>query len=57
MTASDGSHEAERATDILREAITGGDVQTEPALDPLRARPDFQVLMMDAAYPVDPSAP
>ena len=28
--------------------------QTESALDPLRNRPDFQLLMHDLAFPADP---
>jgi hypothetical protein len=31
--------------------------RTEDALDPLRGRADFRLLMMDLAFPVDPFAP
>jgi len=30
--------------------------RTESALDPLCTRPDFQVLMMDLAFPAEPFA-
>jgi hypothetical protein len=32
-------------------------VRTESVLDPLRDRPDFQLLMMDLAMPAEPFAP
>ena len=61
MTASDGAIEAERAMDILRGIIAAGyrapALRTEAALDPLRDRPDFQLLMMDVAFPTDPFIP
>jgi eukaryotic-like serine/threonine-protein kinase len=61
ITASDGVIEAERAMDILRglfaNSYRGQGLRTEPALDPLRARPDFQLLMMDVAFPVEPFVP
>jgi eukaryotic-like serine/threonine-protein kinase len=61
MTASDGVLEAERAMDIVREIVTAGyrapALRGEPALDPLRSRPDFQILIMDAAIPGDVFAP
>jgi len=34
----------------------GDAVRTEPALDPLRDRPDFRLLMMDLATPAEPFA-
>jgi len=58
MPASKGALEAERAMHILRGAIAAGyrarAPRTEPALDRLRARPDFQLRMMDLAFPADP---
>ena len=30
--------------------------KTDPDFDPLRSRPDFQALLMDLAFPVDPFA-
>ncbi len=58
LTASDAAIEAERAMEILRrniaEGYRGPVLRTESALDPLRPRPDFQLLMMDAAFPAEP---
>ena len=50
---------ADRAMAKLTKAVAAGyrDVATlrkEPALDPLRSRPDFQALMMDLAFPANP---
>jgi hypothetical protein len=52
---------ADRAMEALRRAVAQG--YTFPAiitrdidLDPLRPRPDFQLLMMDLAMPADPFA-
>ena len=60
ITASDGAIEAERAMDILRglfgTSYRGQGPRTEPALDPLRSRPEFQLLMMDLAFASDPLA-
>ena len=60
MTASDGALEAERAMDILRRNIAAGyrgpAIRTEPALDPLRTRPDFQLLLRDVDFPAEPFA-
>ena len=44
---------------VLRRAVAAGYrnvtwMQRDPDLDPLRARPDFQILMMDLAFPPDP---
>ena len=46
---------------LLKKAVGMGflDVdtfRTESALDPLRLRPDFQLLMLDLAFPADPLA-
>jgi eukaryotic-like serine/threonine-protein kinase len=53
---------AERAMAALRRAFDAGwndmaHMNHDPDLDPLRARPDFRVLMMDLAMPADPFAP
>ena len=45
----------------LREAVTAGfrdlaHIRTDTDLDPLRSRPDFQLLMMDLAFPAEPFA-
>ena len=46
---------------MLRQANAAGyrdlaHMRSDIALDPLRARPDFQLLMMDLAMPADPFA-
>ena len=45
----------------LRRAVAMGyresdEYGREPALDPLRGRDDFRLLMMDLAFPADPFA-
>ena len=52
------SAEPQKAMTILHRAIAGGYrdrqlMQVEPGLDPLRARLDFQILMMDLAMPTE----
>jgi hypothetical protein len=59
--AAEGRAEAHRAMEWLRQAIAGGYrkptvLQTDSDLDPLRSRPDFQLLMMDLEFPYDPFA-
>ncbi len=54
--------EAAEAMDLLRRAVATGyrspsRYRNETALDPLRSRPDFRVLMMDLEFPDDPLAP
>ena len=49
------------AVATLRQAIAAGyrdlaHIRSDSLLDPLRARPDFQLLMMDLAMPADPFA-
>ena len=44
---------------VLSKAVALGyrdpkDYRTESALDPLRNRPDFQVMMMDLVFPTEP---
>jgi serine/threonine protein kinase/tetratricopeptide (TPR) repeat protein len=58
VSVSDGPREADRAMAILRRIVAQGYraplLRLEPALDPLRPRPDFQALMMDVAFPAAP---
>jgi serine/threonine-protein kinase len=53
--------DADRAVAVLRGAIAAGfrdlpALDGEPALDPLRSRPEFPLLRQDAAMPADPFA-
>jgi len=62
MLAGEAASEADAAIALLHKAVGLGyrDVdalRTEPALDPLRSRPDFQALLMDLALPDHPFAP
>jgi hypothetical protein len=58
VSASEGSSEAERAMAILRRIVGEGyhtlELLNESCLEPLHARPDFQLLMMDIAFPIEP---
>jgi hypothetical protein len=50
------------AVDLIRRSIAGGFLNDREAkghkeLDRLRSRPDFRLLLMDQAFPVDPFAP
>jgi hypothetical protein len=59
VSAAEGPVEAGRAIELLRRAVDGGlrdrgRVCNEAALEPLRLRSDFQVLLMDMAMPIDP---
>jgi serine/threonine-protein kinase len=59
VSAAEGETEATAAIRVLREAVRSGyrdasHYRTESALDPLRDRPDFRLLMMDVAFPMDP---
>jgi serine/threonine-protein kinase len=61
MTASEGRAEADRAMEWLRRAVAAGyhnvaNMRSDANLDPLRSRPDFQLLMMDLEFPDDPFA-
>jgi eukaryotic-like serine/threonine-protein kinase len=60
VSASDGPREADRAMAILRRVVAEGAraplLRVEATLDPLRDRPDFRALRMDAAFPADPFA-
>jgi serine/threonine-protein kinase len=61
MTAAEGRDEAERAMHWLRQAVAAGYrnvalMRRDADIDPLRSRPDFQLLMMDLEFPDDPFA-
>ena len=60
VSASDGPREADAAMALLRRAVSDGFrvtiLRVEPALDPLRDRPDFRALRMDVVFPADPFA-
>jgi serine/threonine protein kinase len=54
--------QAGRAMSALRQAVARGfrsldALRTDPCLDPLRERPDFQVLVLDLQLPSSPFAP
>jgi tetratricopeptide (TPR) repeat protein len=60
LTAADGDAAAERALAALRRAVAAGHrelgvVRTDPALDSLRKRPDFQKLLADLEKEVNAS--
>ena len=59
--AGEARAEADRAMATLRRAVEGGfrhvaHMRTDTDLDLLRGRPDFQALMLDAAFPESPFA-
>jgi serine/threonine protein kinase/tetratricopeptide (TPR) repeat protein len=61
VSADEGSSEADTAMAALYKAVAmgfrGGDAfRNESALDPLRNRTDFRLLMMDLAMPAEPFA-
>ncbi len=61
VSAAEGADQAEKAMAVLRQAVAMGyrnpnAYRTESALDPLRNRPDFQLLMMDLVFPTKPFA-
>ncbi len=61
VPASDAAIEADMAMPILSKAVglgyrNAGLFRTEDVLDPLRGRPDFQLMLMDLAIPEDPFA-
>jgi hypothetical protein len=52
---------ADKAMTLLHKAVAQGYRNTdamarESALDPLRPRPDFRLLMLDLPFPADPFA-
>ena len=62
LSAAEGATEAETAMALLRKAVALNyrsldDFRTQDALDPLRGRDDFRLLMMDIAFPAEPFAP
>jgi hypothetical protein len=59
MSAAQAAREADAAMTLLRKAVgmgyrNAGIFRTEAALDLLRDRDDFRLLMMDPAFPTDP---
>jgi hypothetical protein len=61
VSAAEGSEEATRAMGWLRRAVAVGyrnanEVRIESALDPLRSRDEFRLIMMDLAFPAEPFA-
>ena len=61
VSAAEGVTAAEAAMALLRKAIEMGyrdvnSLHTEDALDPLRGREDFRLLMMDLEFPPEPFA-
>ena len=61
VSAAAAASEADTAMALLAKAVTMGyrnpnAFRTESALDPLRNRPDFQILMMDLVMPTKPFA-
>jgi serine/threonine protein kinase len=59
LSPEEGEAEVAEAMILLRRAVEMGyrntaSYHTEPALDPLRSRPDFRLLMLDLAFPSDP---
>ncbi len=61
LSAAEGAAERDRAMVVLRRAVAAGYrkaylMKHDPDLDPLRGRPDFQLLMLDLAMPTYPFA-
>jgi eukaryotic-like serine/threonine-protein kinase len=62
LTAAEARAEAERAVAGVRRALDAGYREIDwirtgdPDLKPIRSRPDFQLLMLDLAFPRDPFA-
>jgi tetratricopeptide (TPR) repeat protein len=62
VSAAEGEAEADQAMALLRKAVGMGYAdadafRNDSALDPLREREDFRMLMMELAFPADPFAP
>jgi tetratricopeptide (TPR) repeat protein/tRNA A-37 threonylcarbamoyl transferase component Bud32 len=58
----DSAAQVDRALVALRRAVAAGfrdaaQIRTDSDLEPLRARPEFRLLLLDAAFPADPFAP
>jgi eukaryotic-like serine/threonine-protein kinase len=62
LTAEEGKFEGGRAVADVRRAIEAGITDLswvrsiDPALKPIRSRPDFQLLILDLAFPAQPFA-
>ncbi len=61
LSAAEGRAEADQAMTWLRKAVDGGfrplaAIRSEDVFNALRSRPDFQLLLMDLAFPQDPFA-
>jgi hypothetical protein len=61
VSAAEAAPAAEKAMQLLTQSVELGirntnEFRIESALDSLRQRPDFQLLMMDAAFPLEPIA-
>jgi eukaryotic-like serine/threonine-protein kinase len=58
VSAPEGHSEAEKAMAILRQMVDLGyhdpQLTTESSLEPLHARADFHLLLMDVAFPAEP---
>jgi hypothetical protein len=61
VSAAEGAAEAETGMTLLRKAVAMNfrvaAFRTEEALDLLRGRDDFRLLMMDVDFPAEPFAP
>ena len=62
LSADEGLAEASNAMTALRQAVAAGfhdasRLHREADFSSLRGRPDFQLLMMDLAFPPEPLAP
>jgi hypothetical protein len=61
VSAGEATSEADAAMGLVRKAVAMGyrnidAYRTEDALDPLRGREEFKLLMMDLAFPAEPLA-
>ena len=61
VSAGERADQAEKAMAVLRQAVTMGyrnpdACRTESALDPLRDRPDFRLLLLDLGFSANPFA-
>ena len=59
VSAADGKEAARALIEWLRRAVAmgyrnGNELRIEPALDPLRFRDDFQLMIMDLDFPAEP---
>jgi hypothetical protein len=58
ISAPEGHSEADKAMAILRRLVAEGyhapQLRSESSLEPLHARADFQLLLMDVAFPAEP---